>query len=232
MRSILTNLSGFVAPRLCMICEQTLVHGEEHFCLNCNFEMPRTHLHLAATNRLAERLARLQPTLPLAAWFHYVRGSEWAHVIRRAKYSDSPRLARRLGMQFAREIVGDGFFDDIDCLVPVPMHWLKRLRRSYNQAVEIATGVSQVTGIPIDNSVFARRGHATQTRQSADQRSSNVQSDLFDVRQNHRLSGRTVLVIDDVVTTGSTIEAIVDILHSKAGIRQAKILCLGLTESN
>lgn len=231
IRDFLADLGSVAAPRTCMICSRALVHGEQHFCLQCDFEMPRTNMHLAATNRIADRVARHQPNLQVAAWFYYMRGSRWAHVVHAAKYGDRPSLARKLGAQFAAELLDDHFFDDVDYLVPVPMYWFKHLWRGYNQAVEIARGVSQVTGIPINKDVYAMRGHATQTRRNAAERAQNVVTKHFNVHEPTSLTGKRVVIIDDVVTTGSTIEAILAILHSKCGIAQAKILCLGLTEN-
>lgn len=231
IRGLLDDVGQFVAPRSCAICGESLMHGEQLFCLHCNLSMPRTRMHLASTNRIAESVARHQPDLRVAAWFYYLRGTDWARLVHTAKYGDNPWLARALGREFAAELAGDGFFNDVDYLLPVPMHWLKRLTRGYNQAVEIARGVSEVTGLPLIGNVYACRGHATQTRRTAEQRAQNVVAELFDVRHPEQLAGKRIVVIDDVVTTGSTIDAITTLLHRKCRVLQAKVLCLGLTEN-
>lgn len=232
IRELVDDLLGFVVPRTCLVCGDALVHGEEHVCLACNYDMPRTQLHRMPFTRISERLARLQPSTPVAAWFYYQRLSPWARVVHSAKYGGRPRLARDLGRLFTAEIVADGFFDDVDCLVPVPMHFLKRLKRGYNQAYRIALGVADVTKLPVDQSFYARRGHATQTRRTAVERSHNVRADMFDVRADSGLAGKRIVVIDDIVTTGATIEAVVDTLLTKVGVSQAKVLCLGITEND
>lgn len=229
---LIDDLLGFIVPRTCLVCGHTLVHGERHICLSCNCEMPRTHLHRMPCTRISDRLPRLQPSTPLAAWFYYRRATPWAHLVHAAKYGGRPALARDLGRLFAIEPAADGFFDDVDCLVPVPMHYTKRLTRGFNQSQMIAKGVSDVTGLPVDTSLIALRPHSTQTRHTAIERTHNVKASLFDVKSNHTLAGKRVVVVDDVVTTGATVEAVADILLSKAGVSQAKVLCLGLTEND
>lgn len=232
LKQVFDDFLGLIVPRTCLVCGHTLVHGEEHVCFSCNLEMPRTNLHRQSTSRIADRLARLQPSTPVAAWFYYRRATPWAHIVHLAKYAGQPGLARELGRQFARELVADGFFDNVDCLVPVPMHMVKRLMRGYNQAHMIALGVADVTGLPVNRSLYARRGHATQTRRSATERSHNVIADHFGVRNADTLAGMRVVVIDDVITTGATIEAAISILAAKTDILQAKVLSLGITESD
>lgn len=233
MTGWLADALGVVVPANCAICGQGLTLAEDDLCLACQMAMPRTSIHLAATNRIAERVARIWPDVRVASWFYYRRHGDYAKLIHDIKYRDRPALGRRLGATFATEIAGDGFFDGLDVIVPVPMHWFKQLRRGFNQSCEIALGVSQATGIPLVGHLQARHGHGTQTRRNAEQRARNVRADLLRVVKPDELAGRGVLIVDDVITTGSTIEAaIASIVAAQPAVSKISVLSLAITEND
>ena len=104
-----------------------------------------------------------------AAWFFYDHTSDFADIIRSAKFDDRPAFARALGRLYARELLSaahvdgtPGHLSDVEILMPVPMHWSKLLGRGYNQSREIALGISEVTGIPVADNLMARKPHRTQ----------------------------------------------------------------------
>lgn len=197
---------SIIIPDTCEICGRTLTRAEKYICLGCNIAMPRTNIHKAQTNRITERLSRSVPDARLASWFIYRRGSAYASMIHSIKYRDRPKMGRRLAEIFSEELIADNWFDGIDMIVPVPMHFLKRLKRGYNQSREIASGVSRKTGIPVSNNLYAKTGHISQTRFGFRERVMNISSTMFGVRRADELNGKHILIVDDVITTGATIE--------------------------
>ena len=207
--TILRSAVDIASPPECLVCGRRLIDGEHYMCLHCLMALPRTNTHLNDMHRIPMRMLRHVPNCRLASWFRYSNGSPYNILIKRIKYHDSPQLAQFLGRTFAAEIAPSGFFDNIDALIPVPLHWTRRLKRGYTQTLRIAKGISEHTGIPILDNLRATRPHSTQTALSRTERSMNIRSEIFDVRNPSALSGKTILLIDDVATTGATLEACV-----------------------
>lgn len=200
------DLAGIIWPRTCEVCGRTLVDGEEMLCLHCLSGLPRTGLHRSDFNSIHQRLAGGARIERAGAFMVYRRQGEYSALIRRGKYNSRPDLLRGLTALYAAELKPDDFFDGIDVILPVPMHTLKRLRRGYNQSDIIAETLSRHTGIPVGDNLRARRGHSTQTRRSAFDRYSNVKG-LFTVDHPEELDGLHLLLVDDVITSGSTLLA-------------------------
>ena len=129
----------------------------------------------------------------------------------------------------AAELATTDFFEGIDVIIPVPLHPRKRKARGYNQGEWIARGVSQVVGLPVDVSSVIREKHTdTQTRKSTYERWENVDG-IFRLRHPENFVGKHVLIIDDVLTTGSTTTACADVFHEVEGVR-ISVLTLAVAE--
>lgn len=231
IKDILEGLWGGIVPRTCEVCGTPLVGGERYMCLSCGMALPRTGMHLSPhRNPIAERLARTAPVGRCASWFYYDTDDIYAPLIRRAKYDDRPRMARDMGAMFASEILDSGIFDDVDVLVPVPMHPWRHLRRGYNQAYEIARGVASVTGHRIEKrAVRASLSHLSQTHMSRTGRAANVRGDFLpgNRRVLDSLTGANVMIVDDIFTTGATVEQVIRALGPRPA--RVSVLTLGLT---
>lgn len=221
------DLRDMFYPRRCPVCGRSLVDGEEVMCMHCDVALPRLHFNSYGSNPVEERLVGRVPIHKAASWFRYKRSSPYVNLIHDAKYRGIRRLALQMGAKAAMELKPDGFFDDIDVLVPVPMHWWKRCKRGYNQAELIARGISQVTGIPIADNLRASHAHATQTRHSAYERYENVRG-MYDVRHPEELAGLHLLIVDDVLTTGSTILACAEMLEASVPGVKVSVMTLAV----
>lgn len=227
VKNAASSAIGAVYPDACEICGRSLTECEDTICLECDINLPRANIHLNPDNRISQRLARLIPQCPVASWFIYESGEPQHELIHQIKYHNRPSLGEKLGQRFAKEIQGDGFFDDIDLILYVPMHWLKFARRGYNQSYMIARGVSRQTNIPIGRNLIATRSHSTQTAHTGLERSANV-IDSVGVTHPEQIRSRHVLIVDDVITTGSTIEASVRAALT-ASPSAISVLSLGIT---
>ncbi|MDE6453350.1 MAG: ComF family protein [Muribaculaceae bacterium] len=215
-------------PRLCPVCRSTLGRGETLMCACCLAMAPRTLMHRRRDNSVAARVSRpgLEPALA-AAWLEYRRDSPYASVVRDAKFRHMPAMAREAGRIYGLELMADGVpqLADIDVLLPVPLHWRRLLQRGYNQSREAAEGLADATGIDVGDNLVATRAHRTQTRQSAEARRRNV-SGIIAVRHPDELRGLHVAVVDDVVTTGSTLSDALRAVQA-CGPRAMSVLALG-----
>lgn len=144
------------------------------------------------------------------------------------KYKGIKEIGRELGRIYALSIKGSGFFNDIDLIIPVPLHPLKMRSRGFNQSHLIAEGISEVTGIKVDATSLSRISlTGTQTKKSRYDRWINVEG-IFSINNHDKLKGRHVLIVDDVITTGSTIESCADEILKVEG---AKVSVLALAFS-
>lgn len=220
------DIAGMIWPRTCEICGCSLVDGEQMLCLHCLAGMPRTNLHHSDFNSIHHRLAGSAPVERAGAFMLYTRGGAYSGLIRRGKYNGRPDILCSLARIYATELLEAGFFEDIDMLLPVPMHWMKKLKRGYNQSEIVAEGISCVTGIPLGDNIVAHRPHATQTHRSAFDRYTNV-AGIFRLIHPEELRGRHVALVDDVITTGSTLLSCLTLIHTLSPDTKVSIITLG-----
>lgn len=173
--------------------------------------MPRTNYHKVKDN-LVERIFWGKIPLERAtSYFFYRKGSDFRKILHQFKYGGRKELGAIMGRFMAAELATTDFFEGIDVIIPVPLHPRKRKARGYNQSEWIARGVSQVVGLPVDVSSVIREKHTdTQTRKSTYERWENVDG-IFRLRHPENFVGKHVLIIDDVLTTGSTTTACADV---------------------
>jgi ComF family protein len=141
------------------------------------------------------------------SWFFFQKGSNYQHLLHHLKYKGLRGIGVEMGRNFGSELIANNYFDEVDVIVPVPLHPKKEKKRGYNQSLAIAEGLSQRLEIPIETEHLIRRFYSeTQTRKGRFERWENV-CELFDLKVEGYFSGKHVLLVDDVVTTGSTLDA-------------------------
>lgn len=230
VKSLAFDLSRVLFPVCCPVCHKALVEGEELLCIGCHFKIPRTGYHLSNDNPLHYKLINLHaPIEKAASFFFYKNESPYSRLVRDAKYNGHPEINRSLARLYALELRPAGFFDDIDRIMPVPIHWFKHLRRGYNQTDYIARGLSEISGIPVAHNLRAAKSHSTQTRKTATERRKTLR-DVFTVDRPDELSGSHILLVDDVITTGSTITTCAATLHQAVQGLRLSVLSLATTK--
>lgn len=225
-------LSAFLTlffPRCCVVCGKPLAKGEDCICTLCNMELPRTNYHLRKDNPVEKNFWGKIPLERGTSFFFYRKGSNFRHVLHQLKYGGKKELGAIMGRYMAAELMSANFFEGIDVLVPIPLHKKKQQLRGYNQSEWIAKGISAVTGLPIEtNSIVRRKNTETQTHKSILERWDNVDG-IFELRRTDCLAGKHILIIDDVLTTGSTTVSCALCLTELEGVR-VSILTLAVAE--
>lgn len=165
-----------------------------------------------------------------AALFFYHAQSETSRVILALKYLNHPEIGRQMGRMAAEEGVMEGFFDDIDMIIPVPLSRKREKSRGYNQSAEIAKGISDITGLPIMESLITRTSFKqSQTHMHRWQRNENVENS-FSLASDVCLDGKHILIVDDIVTTGATITACAGEIQKRWKVK-ISVMSLGFTQS-
>ena len=208
--SILSDIKALFLPPVCPVCGGELHEGDGAFCMVCRTVVPQTGFWRRADNPLAVRLKNEFPVRQASAFLWFVQGSPWQRAIHGFKYFGRWRTARDLGAWYGSNLADSGFYGDVDCVVPVPLHTRRLLSRGYNQATYIAERIASQLGVSVIAQAVKRlRNNPSQTTRSSAGRWENVR-DLFAVVRPEMLAGRHVLLVDDVVTTGSTLLSCVE----------------------
>lgn len=217
-RDWLDSILNLFYPRVCSACGEPLLKGEETVCLKCRHTLPKTGYELNPDNPLAQMFHGRVRFHAVTACFFFAKSGKVQHLIHELKYKGNKEAGVFLGRQIGETIKEAPLFQGIDFLIPVPLHPKREKQRGYNQSLMIAQGIHEVTGIPMGDKFLVRAVHtATQTKKSAEERYQNVK-DIFEVRFANELENKHLLLIDDVLTTGATLEACAHQLEAITGV--------------
>ena len=228
--SFWSRLLDLIAPRLCVVCGQRLAVTEDTLCSKCYLHLPRTDFgHNLYENVMAKLFWGQIAIEKATALFYYEPHAETANLLYELKYKNHPEIGEVMGRMMAKEMMNSGLFEDIDAIVPVPLARKRQRERGYNQSLELAKGVSEVTGLPIYNKVVKRTKFAgSQTQRGRWERNENVE-DVFELADGDSIRGKHLLLMDDVVTTGATIIACAKEIQ-KASHVKISVLALGFAK--
>src|SRR5690554_4510533 len=194
-------------PELCAACNQALVHQEKCLCTHCIYNLPITHFYLERDNLAARQLMGHAPIEEVDSFLYFSSGSGVQRIIHQIKYKKGHSTAELLGEMYGQQLRETPVFESCDLIIPVPLH-KKRLRsRGYNQSDYFAKGLSNMLDIPTDCKNLIRIVHnESQTRRNRPERFENVKG-IFKLNNPKSLINKHILLVDDVLTTGATLEA-------------------------
>lgn len=226
------GIADIFIPRACPACGCAMDSSEEAICGACLLALHRAGIAVPGSKLMDTIANGPAPAGIAASWLRYRHDSPEARLIQSIKYRGRPRLGRELGRIFGQELAArslpEGMLKPaaIDVLIPVPLHWTKRLRRGFNQSEWIAEGIADALGCGVATCLRAVRPHATQTHKTDQGRAENVVG-IFALDKDAKLDGLNITIVDDVITTGATVrEAILTI--GRAGGRPATVSVLSL----
>ena len=229
--SFFSRLFDLISPRLCIVCGERLSVTEEVICGKCNLHLPRTGFQRDPRENVMTKMFWGQiPIERATALFYYESHAESANILYELKYKNHPEIGETMGRMMARELQKADFFDGIDGIVPIPLAKKRERQRGYNQSMEIAKGVSEITNLPIYNKVVKRKTfNGSQTSKGRWERNENVEN-VFELLDGDSVRGKHLLIIDDVVTTGATVIACAKEISKAEGVRFS-VLSLGFAKS-
>ena len=225
----LTKLFDTIAPRFCAVCGERLSVTESLLCARCHLHLPYTGFEATPLdNAVARTFWGHFPVERATSVFYFHPHSDLSRMVYALKYSGQPEIGEKMGIIMGRRLSDKRFFDGIDAIIPIPLTRGRQWHRGYNQSMEIARGLHDVTGLPIWNKVVRRtKFAASQTSMRGWERRTNVEG-RFVLTDGKRLQGRHVLLVDDIITTGATIISCALAL-SEAGDVRISVLSMGVT---
>lgn len=218
-RAWLADLAALFVPRRCGACDTGLMRFERGLCLACLDELPRTRFHHDPENPV-EQLFRGKVDIESAsAFLHFNRSGTVQRMLHRLKYKHDREMGLVLGRLMAQDLSAEPRFAGVELAVPVPLHPRKERVRGYNQSRVIIEGMREVWPLEAPPDALVRTAStSSQTRKGRLERWRNVK-EAFVVRDEGPVRGRYVLLVDDVVTTGSTLEGCATALLAVPGTR-------------
>ncbi len=202
---LLSDLWILLFPPHCAVCGEPLAQGERTICTLCRIMAPLTGYCTEEENPVRERCSAQLPIHRASAHLFFVHGSGWRRLIHSFKYRGMWRTAREMGRWYGATLRESGLYDDLDLVVPLPLHPFKRIRRGYNQSEYIAEGIARTLGVPLARHAVRRcRNTPSQSLKPHRERAANVEG-AFVVPRAGELAGRHILLVDDVMTTGATL---------------------------
>jgi len=215
----ISDFISLIFPRICAACGNSLWKNEEVLCRFCEYHLPETNFHHDPENPLTLLFRGRVNIETGAAYLYFNKRSKVQRIVHELKYKGRKDIGIYLGDRYGHLLKYAPRFNSADAIIPVPLHKKKYMQRGYNQSEQFAIGLSGSMNIPVSRHVLARiRANETQTKKSRFSRYQNVK-EIFMVNNPGEWTGKHLLLVDDVVTTGSTLESCIIALGAIRDVR-------------
>ncbi len=209
MNLFLTYIKDFfslIYPELCNGCGQSLVTHEKLICTHCIYNLPYTNYHLSEDNKVAKQFWGKVDIQSATAFLYFKKGGIVQNLMHQLKYNKQPEVGFELGKLYGKQLAVNEPYNFAEVIVPVPLHHKRLQKRGYNQSEAFARGLAESMNIPVDCNILIRRKESeTQINKSRFKRFENMK-EVFEA--NHPpVAYKNILLVDDTITTGATLEA-------------------------
>ncbi|MFZ4401132.1 MAG: ComF family protein [Bacteroidales bacterium] len=216
--TLFQDFFSLIYPNNCMACGNNLFKNEHLICTSCLFHLPKTNYHLEKDNPISQIFWGRCNINTAAAYFYFTKAGKVQHLVHQLKYKGKKEIGIYIGEIYGRELMQSPDYSKTNVIIPVPLHPKKQKKRGFNQSEVFAIGLSASMNIPIDTQTLIRTfASETQTKKSRFKRWENVK-EIFSLQNPETLKNKHILLVDDVITTGATIEACVNLLNSIEGV--------------
>jgi ComF family protein len=217
--SYLANFVNLLFPRLCQACRINLLSNETLICTHCIYNLPYTNFATQPDNIVAQQFWGKVSLQGAYALLYFEKGGHVQHLMHQFKYKNMPGIGNQLGLIAGEQLMQGSSIQFVDLIIPVPLHKSRLRERGYNQSTRFAQGLAQKLRVPVsEHNLVRKKKTATQTHKNRIDRFENMQQ-VFTLQSPDELQGKHVLLVDDIVTTGSTLEACALELLKVPGLR-------------
>ncbi len=216
-------------PEVCLCCKEPLTTQEFVVCIACRHELPLTHFSIEKENLVKKSFYGRIPIENATALFYFRKKGKVQQLIHELKYNNQQNVGIFIGNWLGDELVNSRLYSTVNAIIPVPLHQKKLKKRGYNQLTKFGKQLSSKLNIPyIDNVLLKVSSTKTQTKKLRLERWKNVQ-ELFVIQNASKLEGKHILLIDDIITTGATLEACCNALLNIKDVK-ISIACMAYTK--
>ncbi|HEX7414710.1 MAG TPA: ComF family protein [Bacteroidia bacterium] len=207
MKDFLLDIASLIYPRVCVACDGSLFKHEQHICNKCFVTLPKTNYHLQKENPLQKTFYGRADVSSASSFLFFQKKGMVQKILHALKYKGKPEVAQLVGKWYAEDLKQDNASLAFDYIIPVPLHKKRQQKRGYNQSEYFAKGLSEVLDIPILTNVLIKKQFTeTQTHKTRAERAENILQS-FSVEHTEIIDNKSILLVDDVITTGATLEA-------------------------
>jgi ComF family protein len=218
LKEIKDSFLHLLFPHLCAGCGNDILNEDSVLCMRCIDAMPETNFELYPNNPVEKTFWGRLPLVSATAQFYFTKESLMQQLMHQFKYKRNKELGIQLGRIMGEQIKQSGRFE-VDALIPLPLFPAKEKRRGYNQATLLCQGMASVMNIPVLDKVIIRPQHTeTQTKRGRIERWKNMEGKFF-LSNKEAICNKHILLVDDVITTGATLEASGNELLKAEGVR-------------
>jgi ComF family protein len=219
VKEIKDSCFHIVFPHVCSGCGSDLLNRESMICIHCLSKMPATNFHLFPNNPVEKIFWGRIPLVSATAQYYFSKNSLMQYLMHQFKYKGNKELGRQLGYFMGNDLLQSKRFNNVDALVPLPLFASRQKRRGYNQAAVLCEGIAGIMNLPVYTDVIIRPAYTeTQTKKGRVERWENIEG-KFQVADPEKIQGKYLLLIDDVITTGATLEACAKELLDAASVK-------------
>lgn len=227
--NFLKDLYALFYPEVCLCCHEHLTTNETVICLTCRHDLPLTNFSSENNNLVEKSFYGRIPIENATALFYFFKKGKIQELIHALKYKKQQQVGTLLGNWLGEELRESDRFKTVDCIIPVPLHHKKLKSRGYNQVTTFGKSLSEKLNIPYEENFLKRISFTnTQTKRIRFDRWRNVQ-ELFFVEDYNALENKHILLIDDIITTGATLEACCKAFQKTKNIK-ISIACMAYTK--
>jgi len=207
LRRYLADFVALLFPQLCPACGEPLMANEDMLCTECRYSLPQTDFHQHPDNIVAQQFWGKMQLQGAYSLYYFSKGGKVQNLMHHFKYKGMQRIGNVLGNIAGSQLAENKSFASAEVIIPVPLHKNRLKERGYNQSACFAQGIAEKLNIPVEeNNLIRPKATETQTHRSRFARYENMK-DVFTIANPEQLAGKHILLVDDVVTTGSTLEA-------------------------
>ncbi|GAB4252995.1 MAG: ComF family protein [Vicingaceae bacterium] len=222
---MLNDFLNLLFPRLCVSCDNPLLKHEPVICTKCMLNLPKTNYHLINDNPVMKVFWGRVNITYATSFLKFTKKGNTQNILHQLKYKGRQDVGEFLGKWYAADLQQTDFIKNIDGIIPIPLHPKKEKKRGYNQSFVFAKGLSAGLNIPVENNLIRRAVNTqTQTKKAKYERWENVKN-IFEINETEQIKNKNFIVVDDVITTGATMEACIQTLQ-EAGAKNIVVVTI------